>query len=71
MVEIGDIFPCYSLKFHKYLKSIGYKSIDEKYDEKVHKFYYTYIVDENFIEVLKEWKKNKDDGFKIKYIEKL
>lgn len=71
MVSVGDYFPCYSLKFHKYLQSVGYEYIDEGYDEKVHKLYYVYIVDERFIEILEEWKRNKDDGFKVKFIEKL
>ena len=70
MVDVGDKFLCYSLKFHKYLKSQGYVGI-EKYNNKEHKFYYVYIVDERFIEILKEWKRNKDEGFKMKYIEKL
>lgn len=71
MVKIGDKFKCYSLKLNKYLQSIGYKSIKDDYDEKVHKNYYVYIVDAKFIDILIEWKKNKEDGFKVKLIEKL
>lgn len=70
MVKVGDKFPCYSLKFSKYLKEQGYVG-REKYNSKENKYYYIYIVDERFIRILEEWKRNKDEGFKIKFVEKL
>lgn len=69
MKDVGDMFSCYSLNLHKLLKNKGYVSISGKcFDKSKNKIFYIYRVDENMIKILAEWKKNKEDGFKNKFI---
>ena len=64
MIKVGDNFKCCSRNFNKYLNIHGYTG-KHGFDEYYQKEYWLFKnVDNEFINLLVKWKKNKENGIK-------